>query len=83
MMSKALQSLDHSFGLKEVSIQRVRVQSAVEQKDCKDLLNGISNSMQILLEKLHKNLMVRPKAYANYVDDKQSDGSRKQSLHES
>ena len=32
MMSMALQSLDHSFGLKEVSIQRARVQSAVEQR---------------------------------------------------
>tara|TARA_Y100000816_G_scaffold47328_1_gene29866 strand:- start:1590 stop:2336 length:747 start_codon:yes stop_codon:yes gene_type:complete len=32
MMSMALESLDHSFGLKEVSIQRARVQSAVEQR---------------------------------------------------
>ncbi len=32
MMSMALESLDHSFGLKEVSIQRERVQSAVEQR---------------------------------------------------
>ena len=32
MMSMALKSLDHSFGLKEVSIQRNRVQSAVEQR---------------------------------------------------
>lgn len=32
MMSMALKALDHSFGLKEVSIQRDRVQSAVEQR---------------------------------------------------
>jgi len=32
MMSMALADLDHSFGLKEVSIQRNRVQSAVEQR---------------------------------------------------
>lgn len=32
MMSMALESLDHSFGLKEVSIQKARVQSAVEQR---------------------------------------------------
>lgn len=32
MMSMALKALDHSFGLKEVSIQRNRVQSAVEQR---------------------------------------------------
>jgi len=32
MMSMALSDLDHSFGLKEVSIQRNRVQSAVEQR---------------------------------------------------
>ena len=32
MMSMALKALDHSFGLKEVSIQRARVQSAVEQR---------------------------------------------------
>ena len=32
MMSMALKGLDHSFGLKEVSIQRNRVQSAVEQR---------------------------------------------------
>ena len=32
MMSMALKALDHSFGLKEVSIQKNRVQSAVEQR---------------------------------------------------
>ncbi len=32
MMTMALKALDHSFGLKEVSIQRNRVQSAVEQR---------------------------------------------------
>jgi len=32
MMSMALTDLDHSFGLKQVSIQKERVQSAVEQR---------------------------------------------------
>ena len=46
MMSKALQSLDHSL-LKKFQFKEQEFSQQLS-KDCKDLLNGISNSMQIL-----------------------------------